>query len=313
MFSKSRSGLIGVDLGARVAKLAQLERVGSGLCLSAAAAVPRGGDQALRDDLRSLRAIAPRLRGAAAAATLSMNACTLEALGDDDQRPAGDCRGAWRPTPGSVYELSADAAFVEATVDGFAQVGLCCAAIDGAPTALARATEFLADAEPGRLIAVLDWGETSVLLVGAVDGQAVYARSLAAEGFEGARRAVAERLDFTADEAESVLAAPPREPSERRLLDQAVREATRPVVDELRRSLDHLGGKLRRPTPDRLHVTGSGSACPPCVERLGEALGLDTTPYRADRLEHGCGDSAPPDSLLPQALALSAFAWEEGA
>ncbi|MEQ8847528.1 hypothetical protein [Botrimarina sp.] len=310
MYNASRAGWIGVDLGSRVAKLAQLERANGSLRLAAAAAVVRDTNASLRDDLRALRAVASRLRGHEAAATLSMSCCTLDALTPEESPSRTDCRDAWSPVDSAVYQLGADAARVEATAEAFTRAGVRCTTIDGAPLALARATEFDSETPGDELVAVFDWGETAALLVGAVNGSAVYARRLGSGGFGEFRRAVAERVGLSPSDAEPLLIEPPAEPRELRLLRDAVRDASRETIEQARRSLEHLGAKLRRPTPPRLLVTGAASVAPLCVQHLGEALGVDAAPFRAGKLDRTQQPGAPPDSLLAQAIALSALAWE---
>jgi Tfp pilus assembly PilM family ATPase len=84
------------------------------------------------------------------------------------------------------------------------------------------------------------------------------------------------------------------------------------MVAELKRTLNHFGGKLKSKGPERVYLFGAGGVIPGLAEAIGARTGVVAEPWRAARVKHDDSHAspAPPDCLLGAAIALSALAWE---
>jgi len=319
MIWKSTRGWIGVDVGARAVKVAQLTADRHGLRLSAASSSRRseGADrespQRLAEEIASVRALAARLRGSRAAATLSMAVCRVEPT--DDESPAAErCAGRWNAGPNSGYTLSVEGQRVDDAVEGLSRAGWLCEAIDGQPLAIARALRFSPDFRHDELLGALDLGATCSTFIASSEGLSRYVRRLSGGGMADVYDSVARSLALPPAKVgkllrQTIAAHSVEKSPEARLLRDAVKDAVRPLVQELKRTLEHLGGKLRRPGPQRVLVFGEGGAVTGLPALLGEALGVAVEPWRAAALRRDEGVADVPDCLLGQAIALSALAW----
>jgi Tfp pilus assembly PilM family ATPase len=237
--TQARKGWIGVDLGARAIKLAQLERDGRGVRLSAAAVLQRelpvvaGADGCVSAwsprELRAALALEPNFRGRAAAGVLSalvagarmlelppgsdaelrsmIGQHLQETLGPD----AADCEfdywdaagdGGQHTTLGVVYAPRAAAL---AAARNFSAAGLSCELLDGLPTALARAVSLLHanDDEP---VALVDWGYARVTFVATRCGRPSFVRLLRQGEFGALVRSASQELELPAHDVEQLLA-----------------------------------------------------------------------------------------------------------
>ena len=319
MFGTPSHGWVGVDLGAGAVKVAQLRRRGQRLELSAAAAAPRSHAPASpRDgvarDVRAATALAGRTVGRSAAAVLSMGSCLVEPHDPERATREGEVADVWGDRPEAVYELSAAASLVEATVEGVAAVGLECEAIDGAPLTIARALQLSPGYRPDCLLGALDWGESSATFVAARGGVACYARRLAGDGWAATRAAIAESLALSPSEADAALArfgAGNASPSaESKLIASALRDAVRPTLTDLARTFSHLSGKLKTRPPERVFLMGAAALAPGVAEAASERIGAPVEQWTASGITRGRETPAFPDCLLASAIALSALAWE---
>lgn len=317
MFGRTNQGWIGVDVGGRAIKVAQLRRVRDGLQLSVAAVTRRSdsSDEALLEDLRAAKALADRTKGSRVAATLSMASWQIEPTQEDATTPEDRCVANWSAGPESAYTLSAPRDQIEKAVDGFSRVGLQCEVIDGPPLAIARVLQLTPGYQREALLGALDWGESTVILTAATNGQARYVRRLNAPGFGEIRRQVADGLGLSEAEADRLIAdygvrEPPVTGAEARLVDDALRNAIRPVIQELKRTLEHLGAKLKTKGPERVLLMGSAATVPGLPEAVSATISVRTEPWTAIGLQRDETDNSPPECLLAQAIALSALAWE---
>ncbi|MEO0529825.1 MAG: hypothetical protein AAF266_04520 [Planctomycetota bacterium] len=317
MFGKSNQGWIGVDVGGRAIKVAQLRRVRDGLQLSAASISRRAeaSDEALLEDLRTAKAVAEKAKGTRVAATLSMASWLVEPLQEEAVPQPDRCVASWTAGPDSAYTLSAPRTQIETAVDGFSRVGLQCEVIDGPPLAIARVLQLTPGYRRETLLGALDWGESAVVFVAATNGEARYVRSLHAAGFAEVRRQIADKLGMSDSEADRLItefgvSEPPIAGAEARLADEAIRDAIRPVIQELRRTLEHLGGKLKCKGPERIFVMGSAATVPGLTDAVSEAIETPTEPWSTIGVRRDDSDNAVPECLLAQAIALSALAWE---
>ncbi|MGL4514583.1 MAG: hypothetical protein ACRCT8_15955 [Lacipirellulaceae bacterium] len=318
-------GWIGVDVGSKTVKVAQLRRIGDRLELVGAAVTPRwpvgeaSADESSRREVESARALAGPLRGKHAAVVLSMSACRLQSTPAEGgaSLPPPTCVDGWTVTGDDGYVLEAPQGAVESICEGLGKAGLECRTVDGEPLAIARALRWSAEYTPEALLAGLDWGGSSATFVAGRNGVAHYARSLKIEGVEALYKGVAESLGVSVADAERVVL-------RRGLLQEAdgapnparspLLRAIEPMVAELKRTLNHLGGKLRTKGPQRLYLFGAGGVIPGLAEVLGDRAGVSAEAWRATRVLHQDSASVaiPPDCLLGPAIALSALAWEGG-
>lgn len=313
MWRQPKRGWVGVDLGEGAIKVAQLCRADGRLRLEAACVSPRSADS-LIDDLRSAKALADGLSGSRTAATLSMLDSLVEPMSGEPTRSADRCVDGWDGGPQSAYALSTSTRRVESAIDQLARVGLQCGVIDGPPLALARALPLSPGYRHDALLGVIDWGEAATTFVAAQGGHAKYVRQIKDAGFASMRAEVAERLGLTARAAERALTrhgigeGPDASP-EARTINDTLRTRIRPVIDELRRTLEHLGGKLRTKPPEKVFVLGYAALVPGLPAAVGRALNLPCEPWTAQHLDRSAAASDAPDCLLAQAIALSALAW----
>lgn len=313
MLAWNRNGWIGVDLGARAVKLAQLQRAGESLRLVSSSIVDRRSDS-LANDAIAARMLAAGLQGSRSAATLSMQACQLEPTDPDAPLAENRCGDEWQSESGGAYTLSYPADQVDATVEGLSKVGLQCEVIDGAPLAIARVLPLSSDYRPDELLGAIDWGETSVTFIAATGGQARYARRLGAGAFGDLRSRIQEELGLRHSEADRLLSRYDAEEKltgdEDRLVRELLREAVRPLAQELKRTHEHLAGKLKTRPPQRCFLFGAGGAAPCLAPMLSSLTETRVEPWRAVGIERDASNPDVPDCLLAQAIALSALAWE---
>ncbi len=293
MFGRSKHGWIGLDIGARNLKLAQVVRQGDRLRLAEAAIVPRSN--AWRDDdvldappvsaadEISAALVTAQTSGRRAAATLPTTACQFHTArhveaGGSEQIAAivdelatvgvsleGRVFDIWpglatKSGNGGVNVLSTSNRWSETTTADLYRAGLGTEVIDGVPQALARAVGLVGGSS-SNTVAALDWGYTGATFVLVDAQQAVYVRQLRHCALSDAITTVAEQLNLTVDEASELMHTlnmspkPADTPDE---VSQVVAELIDPVVDhlvgELRRTLEHLHNVGKNMTPKRLFL-----------------------------------------------------------
>jgi Tfp pilus assembly PilM family ATPase len=345
---KARKGWIGVDLGAAAIKLAQLERDGDGVRLSASAIMQRDlPDDAPQSDMpwsardihRAL-ALDARFRGRTTACVLSLNQSGVRTFsiptGTDEERHAMianqlfDVLGAelaqcefdfWTSDRTSGGEVDVGAVYVSRqratqTARNLAAAGVPCEVLDGVPLALARAAQLRA---AGEITAVVDWGYTQSMLAIVREGQPLFVRTLRDCGYRRMLGAVTGQLELSPHDAQQLLSLygvagidPPKDENiakMSRLLSQLVADPLLVMEQELIRTLDHL--RLHRPalSPDRILLCGGGAT----IHRMDTLLSLRLDlPVEAWRLSRAGAQPRTPagiEPLLASAAALSALAW----
>lgn len=239
-----RTGWIGVDVGARAVKVAQLERRGDQYGLRAAATVPRrhpldvatGRDQHSSSSELELRA-ALALSGAqgrsVAVCVPSMGLCDLRSLvvpmgteaeqrqaiarrlrtayGDEPMDRAFDfwhsaiTTGELSEAEQQVHVLSLSGEWLSRLLLDVKKAGLRCDVVDGLPFALTRMIHGASDEDASEVTAVLDWGFTQATFCMATDGEPVFVRTLVHCGLSEVCAALCDRLDVSFEEAEGLL------------------------------------------------------------------------------------------------------------
>lgn len=239
------SGLIGVDIGSRFARLAQVRRHRGRWVISALRALPQAGDQPLdqqslvsgafaasfdglsfRDaGFRGRRCAAlltgaiaePRtlqLPSASSAETEQMAKLELEDAPRDgvaseslefDLWTSSDSASADGTTRVSVMSAPQSAAATVAL--DLQQHGLNCEVLDGLPFALARAVHFVDPASSNGTFATLDWGCHTPLLTVVQNGVPAFHRVFRDCGLDHAITAVRDEFSVSRFEASRLLAA----------------------------------------------------------------------------------------------------------
>jgi len=238
---KSRHGWIGIDIGTRSTKLAQLERVGDKLQLAAHwiiddyVGVPLTKDRLqchgglpFQSKLQEARSM---FRGRRAAATLPLGMTELRSLelpaGSDDElrnmmheELLADCADrvelcfdylpAQAPDSaegdmGSFSAFAAAAGIATSTANSIYRSGLDCEVLDSLPCALARATQLCEPLECETPLAALDFGYSSAVLVVAIGGQLLFTRQLRGCGLQMLLKPLQDSLKLSAAEVQQLL------------------------------------------------------------------------------------------------------------
>ena len=240
-----RKGWIGVDIGTRTVKLAQVERLGAELRLCEAVVIQRrvpiganDGEEPLpvtsEDEIRTALSLGKRFSGRRAACILSMCSCDLRALdvplGNEAQQRleiAGQLNSMstsgnsdrefdfWQthvpgeePQPDfeNVAVLSVSQHWVAQVADDLSKVGLRCEALDGLPLALARAIQMTSASSSREPVAVVDWGFARATFCVVINGRPMFVRCLHGCGLSLVTQSLCDALGVSLDEAQRLLA-----------------------------------------------------------------------------------------------------------
>lgn len=309
-------GWIGVDRGHATVKAAQLRKEGDSFVLEAAAITPRWNDtdcasaEKIRTECEALRSLAPEMKGKNAAAQLTMHECEIESRAQNDPLPRDEkaCFDHWQSDQKEGYLLKTSAASVNALCHGMRRARMHCRVVDGAPLTLARALRMAPGVRHDDLTGALDIGHSGATFVVAQSGVTRYARQVSAIGFSDFSKA----LGATPSDAERFVLehglAPSEDATTTKLQTQLSREI-RPLIDELKRTLLHLRGKLKCRGPEKVFLFGFGALAPGLADEVGQALDAKAKPWTAPGLINTRYEDLPL-CLLGSAIALSALAWE---
>ena len=243
MFRRQQLGWIGVDVGARTVKLAQIERTGSSFRLSSAVLLHRNGPRQASDrpaddadgcdEIRCALSLQPSLRGRRAAGVLPMEITDLRSLhlppGDDHERRtmiaselALHLQGAaeeyefdfWDCPPNdqagssnapNVNVLAARRCMALRFGSQITHAGLYCEVLDGLPHTLTRALNLTTDPAGVVSVGVLDWGFRGATFCAVREGRPMFARYLRNCGVGDLADRVAKVFSLRLEEAESLL------------------------------------------------------------------------------------------------------------
>ncbi len=242
MVATAKRGWIGVDIGTRALKLAQVEQAGGRLRLVSAAVLPRtnAGDDSqaappnafgCREDLRAALSLERRFAGRRTACTMSMHWCQAKTLaipvgtGDGARSVIANelsCLGCgddyvfdfWR----TGMESTATETHVEKMIalavprrsatefaGDISRNGLDCRVLDVLPLALARAVQMAATPDDDRPIAAIDLGFSEATFCTISGRTPIFVRRLRHCGFGAVLQAVSSKLGLDLDEVESLL------------------------------------------------------------------------------------------------------------
>jgi Tfp pilus assembly PilM family ATPase len=246
MTLRRKKGWIGIDLGTRALKVAQVERSGPHLRLAACVVLPRayasrdgdaegasGCDWLGRDILAAL-SLEAGFSGRTAACVLPMGFTDLHCLsippGEAGERRAmvahelaslfsaekrkrefdfwetESAATAGAPAKENMNVLSVPRGLVSRVVRSLCDARLTCEVIDGLPFALARAVQLVSVPGSGPPVGAIDWGFTSGTFCIVSDGRPLFTRHLRSCGFGSLTDAVSRALNVSENEAMQLLA-----------------------------------------------------------------------------------------------------------
>ncbi len=237
MIASRAAGWIGVDVGTRSVKVAQLMRNGGGYTLVDAAVVPRANPwdvdsisvqqpTTTEAEIATAKSVASRMRGklAACCATTALN--SMVSLPVDAQTGTPSTEDLMQklalpsnvelvvdfcPTVGGTHPSDEVIAFAMSEpwsnqlATDVTDAGLNCQAIDALPLALARATVADSRASRNRCVAALDLGYSTSTFVVALDGQPCFVRSVPRFSVRGLSQSLCSELRIESKSAEQLL------------------------------------------------------------------------------------------------------------
>lgn len=358
MFGRSKHGWIGLDIGASCIKLAQVVRRGEQLRLVDSAIVPRAEswrDEEMvaapavsaANEVASALIAAPQVAGRRTAAVLSSTTCQLNSAPHVESGGSAQIAAIvdelatldislrdrvfdYWPALGSksgqngIHVLSTSRSWSEGLTADLRAAGLNCQAIDGLPHVLARAVG-LVHATMATPIAALDWSYTGATFVLVDRSQPVYVRQLRNCSLSHAIDTIGEQLDLDEHEASGLLQSVDLAPlvgSSRDDVSAIVSDVIEPMldrlVDELRRTLEHLHNLGKQMTPKRLflapqliYLFGGGGTVGGIERVLSDRLNRQVKCWKlSDEADEIATSHCTPLCLLGSAVALSALAWE---
>ena len=239
-----QKGWIGVDVGTRTVKLAQVERVDAELRLCEAAVIQRRLPIDVNDveemspvsseqEIRTALSVGKRFSGRKAACILSMCSCDLRTLdvplgSETEQRLAivnqmnsayssGNAEREFdfwqtrvpsdepRSDPENVAVLSVSQQWVGQVSNDLRRAGLRCTMLDGLPLALARLIQMVPLFSDREPVAAVDWGFARTTFFVVSNGRPVFVRNLRGSGLSPVTRSLRETLGVSLDEAQRLL------------------------------------------------------------------------------------------------------------
>lgn len=243
MVSSNRVGWVGVDIGTRCIKLAQVARTAGGVRLRHTAVIQRSIPWTDEDTLAiakpnssevEIRAAleCSKFTGRSAACVLPMNVCELRGLnlpnGDDDERRAmiaNELADDWadlpfpmefdfwdievnRGTPaGDAFNVDVMAVarpWIAQAARDCQQARLDCWAVDGGPLAVARAVALMNPIHSGQRVLAVDWGFSNTTICVVGSGGPLYARRAHQCSFRKGLEAIETALGISLDHAQHI-------------------------------------------------------------------------------------------------------------
>lgn len=338
-------GWIGVDIGTRQIKLAQIQRQAGEYQLTGCWTIGSDDDQpldrqTLRDSgLAHRRALIHSARamfhGRDAAATLPMSFVELrslelpsgprqELLAMVEQELAGDLEGnearcdidAWEA--GAVGDTSKVVAVAcehnlgMKVARDLLSAGLQCNVLDAVPCAMARAVQFCDPAVADRAACALDLGEAAAMVTVIHGTLPVFCRMLRGCGLQAIVQRLRDKLHISRPECRQLLTRyglPDAAGNESALAThRIIAPVVEQLVEELRRTLQFIGQQSPQMMPQRLWLFGGGALIRNLPEYLAARLEMPTS--RWSLAPPGCPAPENADALYGVAAGLSALAWE---
>lgn len=356
MTRDSGKGWIGLDMGHRSIAVAQLERTGAGMRIAASAEMPRtagvsagglddtGYHDVSKQELETVRLLAPGLKGRTAVCVLPMSVTELtheslppgepaeqyamitNELGDGEQKqfdfwPSCLSNDGQTSSLVDVNVISIARARTNAVADQVTAARMDCRVLDGLPHAVARAVAMAVPDHFGRPAAGLHLAYDNALFVLSVDGIPAFARELRGGGFHRIVSLVRESLGLLDEEAVHVLRefglpcpSPATWPGGRSeqvqdVIGEVAAKVLDGIVEELKRTLAYLASLDASNVPDSICLLGEGAAVRNLPAYLSAKADLSMWNWGLPGMERH-SVSEPHHPLLAVACALSSLAWE---
>ncbi|MFG0263198.1 MAG: pilus assembly protein PilM [Novipirellula sp. JB048] len=345
-FAPTPRGWIGIDIGSRAIKLAQLERVGEQIFFRNRWTVTRPEDprteaesrtDSLAGQLVELAHYRKLFSRPESAAALSMSFHTLRSLelpaasheelrdmvnqelaAEAAQADADHVFDFWTTDTATNEAVEVSALSLPTSVaTGVAQdlltSGYECQVLDGLPCALARAVTLTANAADGPVAAV-DLGDRAFTFVLVADGKPRYTRVLRGGGLGTLMQPLRKALALSHEQAMQLLVryALDRGSDRGRPLvsgpAQLLRQPLMLLAQELKRTLDFVAAPRRGERPSELVLFGGGASIRHLPSWLSQQLGL---PARRWCLASSIPQAATDDARYGVAAALSMLRWEQ--
>ena len=347
-------GYLGIDLGSRAIKMAQIEQTDGQIRLIDAVVIRRNANWNLTDqpiqapcssapELAAAKRVGTRFSGHQAASTMTMGLCDVRQVAmiatDDEQESREQIvqqlktverfgiqprqfdywtlPEAWSQGEPKSYVLSLRQDWAEQFAEDQYRAHLKTRCIDGLPMALARAAEWAVPSRHRGPIAVLDWGYSRATFCVVLAGKPVFVRMLRGGGYERVVKTVAESLNLTHDEAESLLQTRGLSPEPDGCTDRVesvlsgiLTAPLQCLFDELNRTLRFLKIDRRKEFPSCLLLFGAGALLKHVPAWFQQRTGLDVAPWTWNGNTSIGGSQGPiPAPLVAVAMAMSALAW----
>jgi Tfp pilus assembly PilM family ATPase len=341
----ARYGWIGIDVGTRLIKLAQLVCEEERWRLAGRWTIGAEDDAELSPETLRASGLGVRgpqikearnmFRGRLAAATLPSACMGLrslelptgprnELLSMVEQELAGDEASgaaeidfdAWETetTNGisKVVAVSNERALGMTLARELLAAGVQCGVLDSAPCAMARAVRLCDPAVANEPVAALDFGDSSVMLTVAHEDRPVFCRVLRNCGLQTLIQRVQEKLDLRRSECRQLLTRHGLPGNEKTETAETIYRIVAPplaqLIEELRRSFQFLSHQSPRWFPKRLWLLGGGATITNLSEYLATRIGIPTAPWNLSPNSLESRDSIEP--LYGVAAGLSLLAWE---
>ncbi|TWU20983.1 Competence protein A [Novipirellula galeiformis] len=345
-FAATSRGWIGIDIGSRSIKLAQVERVGDQFHFGNRWTVTRP-ENLLASNVDMPNALAGKPLGLAelrelfsrseCAAALSMSFHTLrsielpaasaeemrdmvnEELAAEASNAESDCVFDFWNTHEATDEaahvttLSMPTSVATGVAKDLLQAGYECQVLDGLPCALARAVTMAND-DHDSPVAALDLGDGEFTFVLIARGQPLYTRVLRGGGLCALLQPLKDALNLSHEQAMQLLiryAVGSGEHGGRAMNSGPAQLLEQPMmllVQELKRTLDFVAQPVHREKPAELILFGGGASIRNLSSYLSQHLGL---PTRNWRLPSSTPQFATDDARYGVAAALSVLRWEQ--
>lgn len=315
----SHSGLIGVDVGTRVIKVAQVERYRSSWRLAGIRVLPLADNRELScaaiedgvigESLEGFSREAEKFTGRDAACLLptaiAEPECQMLPQSDelelrsmveaDASGPGGGAsvvdmwsdEGTWDtdlPTARvSTYSLPEGVA--RQCAEDMLSQGLHCQYMDGLPFALSRAVQLVDSDAELETVAALDWGHSRPLLTILRNGVPAFTRVLRTCGTMHLEAAMQQALEVTPHESARLLSLAPVAGTEgESRLSESLSRLVGPqldrMVEQLRRTVTFLGQQHPELVPARLWMLGGGATLQGIDQYVAQRLEIETNVWQ---------------------------------
>ncbi|EMI21470.1 type IV pilus assembly protein PilM [Rhodopirellula maiorica SM1] len=345
-FASTPRGWIGIDIGSRSIKLAQVQRSGDRYQICQRWCVRREQPPQHDHDTRPINLADKHLRLAElrglftrseCAAVVSMSYHSLRSLelpaashdetrdmvceelaADDDIGETDYVFDFWSTNEAAdqasnVTALRMPATLAMGVAEDLTSAGYECQVLDGLPCALARAVTMIHGISATPIVA-LDLGDSEFTFVLVVNGQPIYTRPLRGGGLRTLMQPVQQALNLTHDQAMQLLiryAVTPPDQAERTLVSGPAQMLEQPVaklINELKRTLQYAVQQFGVRSPSELVLLGGGASIRHLPEGLSKQLGIPTSTWCLPTSQpHEAAD----DAQFGVAAALSALRWEQ--